>query len=153
MNNSCLPCALLKSARYQLVIVGIVDGSAENCRNVIIIVSFRIFFIIINQGFFDFVESLYQTKILDKMLQGLHPVQSRKTSIFHRCLRFHTNISQKQTPHSKLLSLEMSYLSQNRLSKPKMQAIFTTFYCNINQLPRSDPRLDTDFSKHLCRFS
>ena len=37
---SCLPCALLKSARYQLVIVEIVDNSAENCRNVIIAVSF-----------------------------------------------------------------------------------------------------------------
>jgi hypothetical protein len=39
-----LPCALLKSARYQLVMVGIVDGSAENFRNVIIKVSFRLFF-------------------------------------------------------------------------------------------------------------
>ena len=38
MNNSCLPCALLKSDRYQLVMVGIVEGSAENCRNVIIMV-------------------------------------------------------------------------------------------------------------------
>ncbi len=39
-----LPCALLKSARYQLVMLGIVDGFAENFRNVIIMVSFRLFF-------------------------------------------------------------------------------------------------------------
>jgi hypothetical protein len=38
--------------------VGIVDGSAENCRNVIIMVSFRLFFIAINQGFLGLVESL-----------------------------------------------------------------------------------------------
>jgi len=41
VNNSCLPCALLKSAIYQLVMVGIVDGFIENFRNVIITVSFR----------------------------------------------------------------------------------------------------------------
>jgi len=38
VNNSCFPCALLKSAIYQLVIVEIVDVSSENCRNVIITV-------------------------------------------------------------------------------------------------------------------
>jgi len=43
VNSSCFPCALLKSEIYQLAIVKIVDGSAENCRNVIIMVSFRWF--------------------------------------------------------------------------------------------------------------
>lgn len=36
--------------------------------------------------------------------------------------------------------LETSFSCQNRLSKPRIQAIFTTFYCNIKQLPWSDPR-------------
>jgi len=63
VNNFCLPCALLKSARYQLVIVGIMEGSAENSCNVIITVFFRLFFVAINQGFFDFIGSLQQTKI------------------------------------------------------------------------------------------
>ncbi len=69
MNNFGLPRTLLKSARYQPVMVGIVDGSAENCRNVIITASCRLFFIATYQGFYDFVESLQQAKIQDKMLQ------------------------------------------------------------------------------------
>ena len=68
---SFLPRALLKSARYQFVMVGIVDGAAENFRNVIITVSFRLFFIATYQGFFDFVESLQQAKIQDNMTYGL----------------------------------------------------------------------------------
>ncbi len=83
-----LPCALLKSARYQLLIMGIVDGSAENFRNVIITVSFRLFFITIKQEFFDFVESLQQTKVQDKMLQNLRPFLDPKMPTFHVCPLF-----------------------------------------------------------------
>jgi hypothetical protein len=61
--------------------VGIVDGSAENCRNVIIMVFFRLFFVVINQGFLNFGESFQQTKIQDKMLQNFHPVPPQNANI------------------------------------------------------------------------
>jgi hypothetical protein len=67
--------------------VEIVDGTAENCRNVIIMVSFRSFLITTCQGFFDFVESLQQTKIQDKVLQNFR--LSCKCQYFTEILYFH----------------------------------------------------------------